>query len=310
MNLDELRSVQNKERQKDSLQHLRESFYEDVAGYLEGLEAERDRAAEEAEDPFASAEVQRLTDEIETAKDVTQAIYERRLGKLVKRASLAAADMPADDEGLTAEERELFNDLVDRIEANKSHVLDVVEGEADSSADSDRTTGSEPDVGPTGVSDSLQTDPESSVGVGRSTDEAPDGPTDGRSRETAVPADPATDREVPPPEAAADPGREPPGTADGSAGGPPGEPPGDSAGGDLGDSSPTDADPEADSEQASDEAPSADLDDRTTVRITRDVGEIFGVDEREYDLATEEVVTLPSANAEPLLERGAAERID
>jgi len=49
--------------------------------------------------------------------------------------------------------------------------------------------------------------------------------------------------------------------------------------------------------------------DRTTLRITRDVGEIFGVDEREYDLASEDVVTLPTPNAEPLLDRDAAERL-
>ena len=41
--------------------------------------------------------------------------------------------------------------------------------------------------------------------------------------------------------------------------------------------------------------------DRTTVRITRDVGEIMGVDERTYHLASEDVVTLPEVNATPLL---------
>ncbi|MFB6079294.1 MAG: hypothetical protein ABEJ80_10000, partial [Halarchaeum sp.] len=49
---------------------------------------------------------------------------------------------------------------------------------------------------------------------------------------------------------------------------------------------------------------------RETVRITRDVGEILGVDEREYTLAADDVVTLPSENAEPLLARDAAERLD
>jgi DNA replication factor GINS len=40
------------------------------------------------------------------------------------------------------------------------------------------------------------------------------------------------------------------------------------------------------------------------------VGEILGVDERAYDLASEDVVTLPAANAEPLVERDAAEPLD
>jgi DNA replication factor GINS len=50
--------------------------------------------------------------------------------------------------------------------------------------------------------------------------------------------------------------------------------------------------------------------ERVTLRITEDVGRIFGVDEREYDLETEDVVTLPTTNAGPLLDRDAAERLD
>ncbi|MFC6755038.1 hypothetical protein ACFQEU_16450, partial [Halorubrum tibetense] len=49
---------------------------------------------------------------------------------------------------------------------------------------------------------------------------------------------------------------------------------------------------------------------RETVRITRDVGAILGVDEREYELTSEDIVDLPTANAEPLVQRDAAERID
>ena len=40
------------------------------------------------------------------------------------------------------------------------------------------------------------------------------------------------------------------------------------------------------------------------------MGHPLGVDEREYDLASEDVVTLPTPNAEPLLDRDAAERLD
>ncbi|MFT4963229.1 MAG: DNA replication factor GINS, partial [Halobacteriales archaeon] len=50
--------------------------------------------------------------------------------------------------------------------------------------------------------------------------------------------------------------------------------------------------------------------DRIMVRITADVGEILGVDDRAYDLEKEDVVTLPRQNAEPLLEREAAERLE
>jgi len=63
-------------------------------------------------------------------------------------------------------------------------------------------------------------------------------------------------------------------------------------------------------ESTGDEGAGASDTERVTLRITRDVGEVFGVDERVYDLAAEDVVTLPAANARPLLERDAAERVE
>jgi len=50
--------------------------------------------------------------------------------------------------------------------------------------------------------------------------------------------------------------------------------------------------------------------ERTTVRITSDIGEVFGIDERSYNLSSDDVVTLPAENAGPLVERDAAERLD
>ncbi|MFB6303649.1 MAG: hypothetical protein ABEH47_00660, partial [Haloferacaceae archaeon] len=130
MNLEELRDVRRTERQRDGLQDLRESFYRDVAAYLADLKAERERAAERADDPFSDPEVRRLTDEIETAEDVVESIYERRVGKVVKRASFAAAGMTHDEEGLTDEERDLFDDLVARIERNRERVLESLDPDA------------------------------------------------------------------------------------------------------------------------------------------------------------------------------------
>ncbi|PHQ39898.1 hypothetical protein DJ69_03775, partial [Halorubrum persicum] len=130
MNLDELRSAQSKERRKDSLQHLRDSFYDDVAAYVADLRAARDRRAEQVDKPFSDDDVRRMSDEVETAEEVAEALYERRVGKVVKLASFAAADMPVDADGMTTEERQLFDDLVDRIGENKSRVLDVLAGEA------------------------------------------------------------------------------------------------------------------------------------------------------------------------------------
>ncbi|MDQ2049530.1 hypothetical protein RBH26_03440 [Natronolimnohabitans sp. A-GB9] len=331
MNLDELRSVQSKERQKDSLQNLRPSFYQEVGDYIADLEDERDRAAERAEDPFSSPEVSRLTDEIETAKDVVEAIYERRMGKLVKQASLAAAGMAADDEGLTAEEADLFEDLVDRIDTNKSRVLDVLEGaEPESQPAADAGTESMAEPGP---------DPESGLGTPddvagpETSDSSPPvhetGPRadDPRSDQLDDGSEPEDDPPVPP--------QEPPADVDPAAAGDgagadhdrhdeSGVTPADVMGGsgpEIGaDESVAPTPPEPDTsvpetaaaEPNSESAAENDTDDvdRVTVRITRDVGSILGVDDREYDLSTDDIVTLPEQNATPLLEQEAAEPLE
>ena len=257
MDLDELRAVQTRERATDGLQELRDSFYSDVATYIQELRDERDRVAAESDDPFRNATVNELTDEIEVAEQVSEAIYERRIGKLVKQASLAAAGMPDDQEGLTTEERDLYRDLVERIRENKQGVLDVIAGDAPiETADEEATA----DNGPS--SDDQQ---------------APS------ASETA-------DAQPPQPEA--------PPEADAPAAEA------------MGDESADPADESGD-EDGIDEQESASPDvDRTTVRVTSDVGEIFGVDEREYSLYENDVVKLPEENAEPLLQRDAAEKLE
>ena len=367
MNLDELRSAQAKERRKDSLQHLRDSFYDDVAAYVADLRAARDRRAEQVDKPFSDDDVRRLSDEVETAEEVAEALYERRVGKVVKLASFAAADMSVDADGMTTEERRLFDDLVDRIKANKSSVLDVLSGEVsvDESA-SDPTPVPESDSPPVSESDSPPVSESTADGSAEGGD-----PTEGvaaDSREDPVPpapepetADETTAAEVggdevadalagamggaddevadaldaardgtaegsdaPPPTDMS--GREAgEGTAEGTAGGattdggptavpPESAPPGAPGIDDPGAASDTDsAGGASDGAGAPTETgaePDSGIDDRATVRITRDVGAIFGVDEREYDLASEDVVSLPVENAEPLVQRNAAERLD
>jgi len=325
MNLGDLQSTRSKERQKDSLQHLREEFYAEVGAFVEELRTERERAAAAADDPFDAPEVRRLTDDIGTAENTVEAIYERRVGKLVKLASLDAAGMPADEDGLTAEERELFGTLVDAIESNRAHVLDdVLAGEGDDAATDDPAgeeassasgvgENAEPsDAGPAGETspdDATAHDTEPAGTVEHAGTAEPDG---------GVAADGAT-------------GRATPGEAEGGVTAP------NAMGGDTSaaavDESPSDGsrsdEPTIDeSSSEPDRAPAGDSDaggettqrtsdtddtadtDRTTVRITRDVGEIMGVDERTYHLASEDVVTLPEVNATPLLERDAAEQLD
>ncbi|MFW5935197.1 MAG: hypothetical protein ACOCQL_05040, partial [Halolamina sp.] len=209
-------------------------------------------------------------------------IYERRVGKVVKMASFAAADMPVEEEGLTTQERDLFDDMVGRIGENRSRVLDILAGEGDSvPASSVGAPGAQPEPTesttqePTESSADEPARPsaeggpsrdEPAVGTGTTadapaeTEEAPPAPPDAPPREAEEPTDPRSDGGVAASSAADEPERE------------------------------------------SD-------DDRTTVRVTEDVGRLLGVDDREYELESDDVVSLPEDNAEALLQREAAEEL-
>lgn len=314
MNLDELQSVQSRERQTDQLQQLRATFYEEAGQFIQQLREERERAAERADDPFDSPEVNRLTDDIKTAEQTVEAVYERRVGKIVKMASLAAADMPTEDDGLTQEERDLFETMVTAIESNRSHVLDVIAGEAPTGAVGDGETTSEsdgptpPQAGAPNPSEPAETtEPGSGVGAadvmgGEQSPPAPPEPPDAPADDPPGEAGPGPAADAGPPEATD--------RDDGPA--PPEEPGPETDGG-----TPAAQSPEPDRRQSGPDAPtteSAPADDgdveRRMVRITDDVGEIFGVDQREYDLSTDDVVTLPADNADPLVERDAAEPLE
>ena len=395
MDLNELQSVQSRERQTDSLQQLRATFYQDAADFIQSLEAERDAAAERADDPWNAPEVGRLNDDIDTAEGTVEAIYERRVGKIVKMASLAAADMPTDDEGLTEEEQALFDQLVAAIEQNREGVFAILDGEepaidptdagvptasvpgtsnsdaaesppaeADSATppsdtEPPATTADDdhrevpPDVGPP---DEAAPDPDpdggqpSEPGVGAA-DLMGNGESGGSGEETIgdpgpadaapVESDPnASDARSPEParegEHSEDPTAEQPvrdggavdsGSTDSAPGGGDGPRPESTSAGpepavpDAGPASSTDASgpgrESADTpgtssggESAGDATEAGAEVDRAMVRITDDVGPIYGVEGREYDLTTDDVVTLPEANVGPLLKQGAAERMD
>lgn len=297
MDIDELRTVQTKERQKDSLQHLRDSFYEDVAAYIEELKERRQEAADAASDPFSDPEVSQLTDEIETAEDVVEAVYERRVGKVVKLASFAAADMPVDEEGLTVQERDLFEDLVGRIEENKDRVLDILAGEGDSGA-----APGPAGAGPAGAAPGTEpTTQESSRTESTVPSESPDRSEPAVGTATASEAEgtqSSTDDESDP-EA------------------PPDEPPEEllgpeaEAGEEQMKADEEEAEPPADDREPDSRGrpDGGAAENRTTVRITADVGQVLGMDDREYDLRSEDVVSLPEENADALLQREAAEEL-
>jgi len=142
MDLEELRDAQANERSSDSLQVLSDSFYEDTAEYIQDLREKRDSF----DDPY-SDEAQRVNDKVDSARRVVESIYERRVGKVVKMASLAANGHSADEENMTREEREMYNSIVDEIRSNYDRISGVLDGgdseEEDTSSEraatSDRT---------------------------------------------------------------------------------------------------------------------------------------------------------------------------
>ncbi|MFC7098791.1 hypothetical protein [Halobaculum marinum] len=325
MDLDELRSVQSKERRKDSLQHLRDSFYEDVGAYLAERKRQRDERASSVDQPFSDEQVRKLSDEIETAEEVVESLYQRRVGKVVKLSSFAAAGAPTDTEGMTIQEAELFEDLVVRIEQNKDRVLDVLENGADldidvaapaeaaTTADADAPTpgaGSDAGASVDGATADASTDTPSPPpdtppehddegGVladamgGASASSDPDTTPTESDASTPTPAtpsdDPASESAATTADSVEEPGEFVPGSEPDRAG---------------------EAGSGGESQSAESTDAGGDDTERQTVRVTRDVGQILGVDDIEYDLAADDVVTLPAANAGPLVERDAAEPIE
>lgn len=304
MNLDELQSVQARERQSSDLQHLRASFYREVGEYLEGLNSERAAAVERADDPFSAPEVRRLSDDIETAEQTVEAIYERRVGKVVKKASIAAAGMPVDDEGLTEEEAALFEDLVARIERNRETVLAVLDGDPPAvSCSIDDAQGIDRGVKPTETDPNDTTRGEAAEDAVNAADLMGGGEGEPSADDVGeASAEPATDPAADPlaAEEAAGPDRTP--TEVPPERGPPG-----SASEGRTRSSREDEGDDTGSDGAGSKTPGI---PRTTVRITADVGEVVGADDRDYDLGPEDVVTLPEPNAEVLVRKDAAERLE
>jgi Uncharacterized protein conserved in archaea len=339
MNIDELQSVRDRERQTDKPQQLRESFYRDVGTFVEQLRAERERAAERHDSPYAD-EVMQLTDEIDAAQQLVEDIHERRIGKVVKAASLEAAELSPEVKGLTTEERDLFEQLVSDIEHHRNEVLSTVEenepGPTEEETGEDATS-AEPAVdsaevtaadlmGPDGATpddDRAETgqkpvsngnsqstrsvhDPEdagSAGGVADASADAPGGPE--RGRQQGGPGSTATDRR---------PATETDGGSQTDSVGSTADDP--AAEHHSGQGSRPDADADNgqppvtdgfDREQSTSEA--GDSVERDRVLVTESVATFVGADDRDYDLAAADVVTLPSTNAALLVERDVARRL-
>lgn len=241
MDLSKLQAVQSKERQKDDLQQLPAEFYEEAGELAQSLREEREALSERVDDPFSNPEIQELTDSISMVEKIVTAIHERRMGKIVKAASLAAAGMTTEADGLTTEEQELFDNLISELETSRETVLSNLDASPPSQSP---VTEPEKDTQP---------EPPSQV------HEPENEPESKNELESNSPETKQVD-ETPAPV---------PNVTTESNGIP-----------------------------------------RQRVQVLADVGEILGVDEREYQLEEHDIVSLPEANAEALISKDAATVLD
>lgn len=123
MDLETLREAQSRERQAKGLRELTDSFYRDAASYIQGLKEER----RELDDPYGE-EAQQLNDALQSARQVAESIYERRVSKVVKLAALSANGVDIDEAGMTSEERRMYDNIVDEIQRNHELVVGEVLG--------------------------------------------------------------------------------------------------------------------------------------------------------------------------------------
>lgn len=123
MNLDELRSVLDEERETGTIQPLRPSFYAEARSFIEELETERDHLAAESDEPFSDPEVGRLTDRLESARGVLEAIFENRIGKILNHGATAATGDTTDTPELTREEVVLYDAVVEAIRETRATAI-------------------------------------------------------------------------------------------------------------------------------------------------------------------------------------------
>jgi len=129
MNLEDLREIQIEERTRSDLQPLLDSFYTDVSKYIQDLRVERENILEGSVDAVDAKTVRRIEDEIKTAGEVVEAIYDRRVGKILKGASLTAAGLGKREGSLAEVEVELFRNLVELLQKNRIKILERISSE-------------------------------------------------------------------------------------------------------------------------------------------------------------------------------------
>lgn len=115
-----LRDTHERERRGNKLTGLPSGFYDRAQDYLDQLRAEYEAAHEE--DP-GSTEVRLLQDEYQSARDSLVAVYDLRVRKVLQMAHTASKGGTVDADPLSPQEVDLYEDLLERLEAAREAVL-------------------------------------------------------------------------------------------------------------------------------------------------------------------------------------------
>ncbi len=118
MNLHDLRLIQVNERRSEGLQELERDFYGQVKAYIKTLEEDKNKV----EAPHSM----KIDDELRSVRRVIEYIFDRRIGKIVKMASLKAGGSQESPQSVTPEELDLFEQLTDLISRSRANILDPV----------------------------------------------------------------------------------------------------------------------------------------------------------------------------------------
>ncbi len=125
MDFEELRNTL-KQEQKSKLAKLEPDFYESVRTYLDGLRDERKTAS--------GKEAQFLTDELATASDRLQRIFNLRIGKIVNLASLSImgeiGGIKQDIDVMTQIERDIYDSVLGAVRHGWVAVEQAIAGES------------------------------------------------------------------------------------------------------------------------------------------------------------------------------------
>ncbi|MBC7115368.1 MAG: replication factor [Archaeoglobi archaeon] len=126
MDLERLREIFREESSSEKIKIVEPNFYEEIAVYISELRRKLEEFRD-SDDPERDI----IEDEIRSVRRVVEDIFKLRLRKIVRNANFKANGLEIEMEGLTPEEDELFQNLVNAIARARKKVLSCLYGKVE-----------------------------------------------------------------------------------------------------------------------------------------------------------------------------------